>query len=74
MLVLDQKSKETFSYILGNGNPEKIPDISGNRIFYITDNGNPKNDSLITENGNPKKILILQEAKLGAQNVKRTRS
>lgn len=40
----------------------------------MSDNGNPKNDSHISENGNPKKILILQEAKLGAQNVKRTHS
>ena len=28
-------SKESFSYILGNGNPEKILYISGNRTFPI---------------------------------------
>ena len=28
-------SKESFSYILGNGNPEKILYISGNRTFLI---------------------------------------
>ena len=36
-------SKESFSYILGNGNPEKIPCISGN--------GNSKKPTL-------KKLLI----------------
>ena len=49
--------KESFSYILGDGNPEKIP--------YISGNGNPKNlyfgnfPSLINEKNYSEKTYIL---------------
>ena len=35
-------SKESFSYISGNRNPEKIIYISGNGTFLVSGNGNPK--------------------------------
>ena len=48
-------SKESFSYILGNGNPEKIPCTSGNgtpeKISYISGSNFPgtksKNNPLL---------------------------
>ena len=47
-------SKESFSYISGNGNPEKISYILSRESFsYTSGNGNPE-----------KKFLIFQETEL----------
>ena len=51
-------SKESFSYISGKGNPEKVPYISGNETFLYFTTPKPRQNSLYF---NKQNFLIFQE-------------
>ena len=61
-----------FSYISGNGNPEKTYYIfSKESCFYIPGNRDPEKIHCVSGNGNSKKLPIFQEVTFQARKMKK---